>query len=211
MCVGLELPRYTSLSLVPHCARPLGSGAFFWTNRAEASARFLRQSDGVKRSMSIQDHQLRSILRNTACIACVGMSPNPIRPSHFVGRYLSLKGYRVIPVNPGHAGRALWGEVFYADLADIPQDIPVDMVDIFRRSEHVPPIVDAAIEHLPQLRTVWMQIGVQHEAAAQKAEAHGLTIIQNLCPKMEYQRLFGELAKAGINTRIISSKLPPVG
>jgi predicted CoA-binding protein len=135
------------------------------------------------------------------------MSPNPVRPSHFVGRYLSLKGYRVIPVNPGHAGKTLWGETVYADLSEIPEDVPVDMVDIFRRSEHVPPIVDMAIAHLPKLQTIWLQIGIENAVAAETARAAGLTFIENRCPKIEYQRLFGELRMAGINTRVISSKL----
>ncbi|MEL7117280.1 MAG: CoA-binding protein [Pseudomonadota bacterium] len=157
--------------------------------------------------MTYPDPMLRDLLKSTKCIACVGVSPNPVRPSHFVGRYLSLKGYRVVPVNPGQAGKELWGQTVYASLADIPEEIPVDMVDIFRRSEFVPEIVDQAMAHLPHLRTIWMQIGVTHSAAAEKAEAAGLTVIQNLCPKMEYQRLFGELRMAGINTRIISAKL----
>lgn len=159
--------------------------------------------------MSYPDSLLRRILRDTKVIACVGVSPNPVRPSHFVGRYMQLKGYRIIPVNPGHAGKELWGERVYADLSEIPEGANVDMVDIFRRSEHVPPVIDAALAHLPQLRTVWMQIGVKHLEAAAQAEAAGKTVIEDLCPKMEHQRLFGELRKAGINTRVISSKLPP--
>jgi len=157
--------------------------------------------------MSYDDLFLRRVLRETKCIALVGVSPNPVRSSHFVGRYLSLRGYRVVPVNPGHAGKELWGQKVYADLSEIPDEVPVDMVDVFRRSEFVPPIVEAALEHLPHLKTVWLQIGVESKEATQKAEAAGKTVIQNLCPKMEYQRLFGELRKAGINTRVISSKL----
>ncbi|MCP3971938.1 MAG: CoA-binding protein [Rhodobacteraceae bacterium] len=157
--------------------------------------------------MSYSDAFLERVLRRTRCIACVGVSPNQIRPSHYVARYLSQKGYRVIPINPGHAGKELFGETILADLTEVPAEIPVDMVDIFRRSEHVPPIVEAALEHLPALRTVWLQIGVQSDAAAAAAEARGVDVIQNLCPKMEHQRLFGELRKAGFNTGIISSKL----
>jgi uncharacterized protein len=92
-------------------------------------------------------------------------------------------------------------------LRDIPSDVPVDMVDIFRRSDHVPPIVAEALDHLPQLRTVWMQIGVQNAEARAMAEARGLTVIENLCPKMEYQRLFGELRMGGFATGLISSRL----
>ncbi|MDF0599785.1 CoA-binding protein [Psychromarinibacter sp. C21-152] len=157
--------------------------------------------------MRYSDPYLRQLLTRTKVIACVGVSPNPVRPSHYVARYLSLKGYRVIPVNPGHAGTELFGETVVPDLAAIPAEAEVDMVDIFRRSEHVPPIVDAALEHLPALRTVWMQIGVENAEAAAAAEARGCDVVQNLCPKMEHQRLFGELRKAGFNTGVISSKL----
>jgi predicted CoA-binding protein len=157
--------------------------------------------------MRYSDAELMRILRATKVVACVGVSPNPVRPSHYVARYLSLKGFRLIPVNPGHAGKTLFGEPIYATLADIPAEVPVDMVDIFRKSEHVPPIVEDAMAHLPALRTVWMQIGVENAKAAERAQAAGLTVIQNRCPKIEYQRLFGELRMAGFNTGIISSKL----
>ncbi len=135
----------------------------------------------------------------------VGLSPDPLRPSYFVGRYLSLKGYRVIPVNPKAVGEVLFGEAVVADLAEAGKD--VDMVDIFRRSEAVAPIVAEAIEVFPKLRTIWMQIGVENAQAAAMAEAHGLSVVQNRCPKIEHQRLFGELRKAGFATGIISSKL----
>ncbi len=153
------------------------------------------------------DAYLRKILQRTRVIACVGVSMNPTRPSYFVARYLSLKGFRVIPVNPGHAGKELFGETIVQDLAAIPRDARVDMVDIFRRSEHAGPIVDAALEHLPDLRTVWMQIGVENHEAAEKARAAGCDVVMNRCPKIEYQRLFGELRMGGFNTGIISSKL----
>lgn len=151
------------------------------------------------------DDLLRRILRETKTIACVGVSPNPVRPSHYVGRYLRLKGFRVIPVNPGQAGIQLFGETVVASLSEI--EGPVDMVDIFRRSEAVPPIVDEALAQFPALKTIWMQIGVTHAEAAEKAEARGVQVIHNRCPKIEYQRLFGELRMGGFNTGIISSKL----
>ena len=151
------------------------------------------------------DSDLHAILRKTRCIAMVGLSPDPLRPSHFVGRYLSLRGYRVIPVNPGHAGKMLFGETVRASLADCPAE--VDMIDIFRRSDQVPPIVAQAIEALPGLRTVWLQIGVESDKARQMAQEKGLDFVQNRCPKIEHQRLFGELRKGGFNTGIISSKL----
>ncbi len=147
------------------------------------------------------------ILKRSKCVACVGVSANQVRPSFYVARYLGLKGYRVIPVNPGLAGQTLLGETVYADLRQIPSEIPVDMVDIFRQSAHVPPIVDDALQCLPGLRTIWMQIGVENPEAAAKAEARGITVIQNRCPKIEFQRLFGELRMAGFNTGLISSKL----
>ena len=149
------------------------------------------------------DADLRRILKATEVVACVGVSANPVRPSHYVARYLGLKGYRVIPVNPGLAGQTLFGETVHADLTDI--DAPVDMVDIFRRSEAVPPIVDEALAHLPSLRTVWMQIGVVNEAAA--ARAAGVEVVMNRCPKIEYQRLFDELRMGGFATGRVSSRL----
>jgi predicted CoA-binding protein len=148
---------------------------------------------------------LSRILGRTRVIACVGISPNPIRPSNYVGRYLSLKGYRVIPVNPAHAGETLFGETVVADITEAPEE--TDMVDIFRRSEHVPEIVAAAIGSLPNLRTVWMQIGVRSEEAAAMARAHGIDVVQDMCPKMEHQRLWGDLRTAGIGTGVLSSRL----
>ena len=153
------------------------------------------------------DDLLKKIFRETKTVACVGVSMNPVRPSYFVARYLSLKGFKVIPVNPGHAGERLFGQEIRSDLAAIPKDIPVDMLDLFRRSEHVLPIVQDAINQLPGLKTVWMQIGVMNAEAAALAESHGIQVVQNRCPKIEYQRLFGELRMGGFNTGIISSKL----
>ncbi|MCV2881456.1 CoA-binding protein [Actibacterium sp. XHP0104] len=153
------------------------------------------------------DALLKDVLTRTKVVAVVGVSLNPVRPSYYVARYLGLKGYTVIPVNPGHAGAMLFGQTVRASLSDIPPDIPVDMVDIFRRSDHVPPIVDEAIKALPALRTIWMQIGVENAQAAAKAESAGLTVIQDRCPKIEYQRLFGELRMGGFATGVISSKL----
>jgi len=157
--------------------------------------------------MSYSDDHLKGILQSTRTIACVGVSMNPVRPSYFVARYLGLKGFRVIPVNPGHAGKRLFGEEIRARLGDIPDTIRVDMVDIFRRSEHVPPIVEEALDSFPALKTVWMQIGVDNPEAAQMARARGVTTIMDRCPKIEYQRLFGELRMGGFNTGIINSKL----
>ncbi len=151
------------------------------------------------------DTFLKKILERTKVVAVVGVSMNPVRPSYYVARYLSLKGYTVIPVNPGHAGKLLFGQKVHASLSEISG--PVDMVDIFRRSEAVPPIVDEALEAFPTLRTIWMQIGVEHPEAAAKATARGVDVVINRCPKIEYQRLFGELRMGGFATGVISSKL----
>lgn len=155
--------------------------------------------------MNDTDIFLKNILSHTKSIAVVGVSMNPVRPSYFVARYMSLKGFCVIPVNPGHAGEVLFGETVRASLSDI--EDPVDMVDIFRRSEAVPPIVDDALAHFSDLKTIWMQIGVEHEGAAAVAQARGVQVVQNRCPKIEYQRLFGELRMGGFATGVISSKL----
>jgi len=151
------------------------------------------------------DQHLKDVLSRTNVVAIVGVSANPVRPSYYVARYLKLKGYRVVPVNPGLAGQRLFGEEVYAGLADIPFD--VDMVDIFRRSDAVPAIVEDALARWPKLATIWMQIGVEHAEAAALAQARGVTVIQNRCPKIEYQRLFGELRMGGFNTGVISSRL----
>jgi len=151
------------------------------------------------------DDLLRKVLRAARVFACVGVSPNPVRPSHYVARYLSLKGYEVEPINPGQVGKMLFGAEVRASLSDVIR--PVDVVDIFRRPEAVPGIVEEALTLDPLPKVIWMQIGVTHAEAAAKAEAAGLTVIQNRCPKIEYQRLFGELRMGGFATGVISSKL----
>lgn len=138
------------------------------------------------------DAALREILSFTRVVAMVGASPNPQRASHAVACYLSQRGIRVIPVNPGQAGRVLFGETVVGALSDIARDVRVDMLDIFRRSELVLPVVEAGLAHLPHLRTVWMQIGVEHAGAAAMARACGVQVVQDRCPKLEYQRLFGQ-------------------
>ncbi|MGO8738837.1 CoA-binding protein [Rhodoblastus sp.] len=131
------------------------------------------------------DEIIARVLQETRTIALIGASKNPMRPSHEVMAYLQSRGYRVIPVNPGLAGQVLLGETVRADLSEIEE--PVDMVDIFRRSDAVPPVVDEAIAK--GARTVWMQLGVRHDAAAAKAEAAGLTVIMERCPAIEIPRL----------------------
>jgi predicted CoA-binding protein len=156
------------------------------------------------------DAALRRILVRTRRIAVVGVSNNPVRPSHYVARYLSLRGFRIIPVNPVIAGKMLFGERVWPDLASIAAEVgPIEMVDIFRRSEDAGPLVDAALLHLADrgLRTIWMQIGVIDAEAAARAEARGLDVVMDRCPKIEHQRLFGELRKGGFATGIVSSRL----
>lgn len=136
----------------------------------------------------MSDADIGQIVRDTKTIAVVGMSPREDRPSWGVARYLQSQGYRIIPVNPGQAGKQLLGETVYADLASIPADIRVDMVDVFRRSEAVPAVVDEAITALPDLKVIWMQIGVMNDEAAEKARSHGLSVVQNRCPKVEFPR-----------------------
>lgn len=134
------------------------------------------------------DDEIARIARDTRVIALVGMSPNPDRPSWGVMRYLQSQGFRVIPVNPAHAGKQLLGETVYADLRSIPEAGAIDMVDIFRRSDAVPAVVDDALAALPGLKTVWMQLGVAHPEAAAKARARGVTVVENRCPKIEFPR-----------------------
>lgn len=130
--------------------------------------------------------EIARIVRETRTIAVVGLSPKPERPSHGVARFLQNSGFRIIPVNPGHAGSTILGETVYASLSDIPADLQVDMVDVFRQSEAVPAIVDEAIASLPGLRTIWTQIGVCHDEAAATARQAGLTVVQNRCPKIDF-------------------------
>jgi predicted CoA-binding protein len=148
------------------------------------------------------DDHLRGILKSVHTIAMVGASEHWNRPSFFVMKYLLDKGYRVIPVNPTATAPEILGQRVFPDLASIPEAI--DMVDIFRRSEAVGPIVDQAIGK--GAKVVWMQLGVRNDAAAATAEAAGITVVMNRCPKIEYSRLHGELAWSGVNTGIISAK-----
>ena len=151
---------------------------------------------------SYSDDYLRGILRRTKIIAMVGASPNWNRPSYFVMKYLQSKGFRVIPVNPRALGEEILGEPVVASLIDIA--VPVDLVDVFRTSDAAPAIVEDAIKI--GAKAVWMQIGVRHDEAAARAEAAGLDVVMNRCPKIEYSRLCGELGWSGVNTGIISSR-----
>ena len=148
------------------------------------------------------DAYLRRILRETKTIAMVGASANWNRPSFFAMKYLLDRGYKVIPVNPAAAGQEILGQKVYGSLDELP--VKADMVDIFRNSEAAGPITDAAIEH--GAKVVWMQLGVMNEAAAQRAEAAGLKVVMNRCPKIEHSRLAGTIEWHGIASGVISSK-----
>ncbi|WP_442773450.1 CoA-binding protein [Paenirhodobacter enshiensis] len=137
------------------------------------------------------DAQIREILQDTRVIAIVGLSAKPERPSFHVAEFLQRRGYRIVPVNPGLAGQTLFGETVYPDLAAIPEDAHVDMVDIFRASEAVPAIVTEALAYLPELRTIWTQLGVISPEGAAIARAAGKRVVMDRCPKIEYPRLIG--------------------
>jgi uncharacterized protein len=150
------------------------------------------------------DQYIRGILNTVKTIAVVGVSPNTVRPSYFVFKYLLERGYRMIPVNPGQAGRELLGQKIYARLAEIPE--AVDMVDVFRASEHALGIVQEALALSPRPKVIWMQLGVRNDEAARLAEANGIKVVMNRCPKIEYGRLSSEIAWMGVNTRTLSAR-----
>jgi len=153
---------------------------------------------------SYDDSYIRGILNTVKTIAMVGVSANTSRPSYFAFKYLLERGYRMIPVNPGLAGQELLGRKAYARLADIPE--PVDMVDIFRASQYAVGIVEEALALTPRPQVIWMQLGIRNDEAARLAEANGLKVVMNRCPKIEYGRLSSEIAWMGVNTRTLTSK-----
>ena len=152
------------------------------------------------------DAYIRGILNSVKTIAMVGISPKENRPSYFAFKYLLERGYRMIPVNPGQAGKKLLGQSVYARLSDIPE--PVDMVDIFRASEHALPIVEEALTLDTKPKVIWMQLSVRNDEAARLAEAAGLKVVMNRCPKIEYGRLSSEISWMGVNSRTLSAKRP---
>ena len=154
------------------------------------------------------DSYIRGILTEVKTIAMVGASPLNVRPSYFVFKYLIERGYDVIPINPGQTGKSLLSKPFVASLTDIGR--PVDMVDIFRNSDAAAAVVDEALA-LPVLpRVIWMQLGVRNDEAAARAEAAGLKVVMNRCPKIEYARLTSEIQWVGVNSRTLSSKRAPI-
>lgn len=144
------------------------------------------------------DDALRALFQRTRVIAVVGISWKPQRASYRVAEFLQAKGYRIVPVNPGLVGNTLFGERIVPDLAHAPDD--VDMIDIFRRPDAVPDVVDAALADIPNLQSIWMQLDITHPAAAAKAQRQGIQVIQDRCPKIEFPRLFGTASLADIRT-----------
>ncbi|MCX7341726.1 MAG: CoA-binding protein [Hyphomicrobiales bacterium] len=162
--------------------------------------------DAAMNHDAYDDSYIREILKTIKRIALVGASSNESRPSFIVTKYLLERGYEIIPVNPGLAGHTLLGQTVYGSLRDIAG--PLDMVEIFRNSEAAGPITDEALalDELPKV--IWMQLSVRHDAAAARAEARGVKVVMNRCPKIEYGRMSGEIGWQGINSRILSSKKP---
>jgi predicted CoA-binding protein len=150
------------------------------------------------------DDYIRGILNTVKTIAVVGVSPKTVRPSYFAFKYLLERGYRMIPVNPGQAGKDILGQKVYATLSDIPE--PVDMIDIFRASKYALPIVQEALTLKPRPRVIWMQLTVRNDQAAKLAEDAGLKVVMNRCPKIEYGRLSSEISWIGVNSRTLTSK-----
>src|SRR4051794_39964516 len=154
------------------------------------------------------DSYIREILNSVKTIAMVGASPQTVRPSYFAFKYLAERGYDMIPVNPGHVGKNLVGKPFVASLAEVGR--PIDMVDIFRNSSHIMPVLEEALKLDPLPKVIWIQLGARDDAAAAKAEAAGIKVVMNRCPKIEYGRLSSEISWMGVNSRTLSSKRAPM-
>ena len=135
------------------------------------------------------DELIRSVLNSVQTIALVGASPNATRPSHGVMSFLLRKGYHVIPVNPGQAGKEILGQTVFASLADISE--PIDMIDVFRAADQLPALVEEVLALPEKPKVIWGQLSVRHDEAAAKAEASGITVIMDRCPAIEYPRLIG--------------------
>ena len=153
---------------------------------------------------SYDDSYIRGILNTVKTIAMVGASAKDNRPSYFAFKYLMERGYNMIPINPGLAGKQLLGKTIYARLSEVPE--PIDMVDIFRAANYAIPVVQEALTLNPKPRVIWMQLSVRNDEAAALAEANGMKVVMNRCPKIEYGRLSSEIGWMGINSRILSSK-----
>src|SRR6478736_8709164 len=154
------------------------------------------------------DAYIREILNTVKTVAMVGASPQNVRPSYFVFKYLAERGYDMIPINPGQVGKSLLGKPFVASLQEIGR--PVDMIDIFRNSSHIMPVVDDALRLPTPPKVIWMQLGARDDVAAEKAESAGIKVVMNRCPKIEYGRLSSEISWMGVNSRTLSSKRAPM-
>lgn len=152
------------------------------------------------------DDTVRGVLRSVRTIAIVGATNNPARPSFIVFKYLAERGYDVIPINPRLAGHDVLGLRAFGRLADVPKAI--DMVEIFRNTAEAGAVTDEALQLDPLPKVIWMQLSVRDDAAAARAEAKGVQVIMNRCPKIEYGRFSGEIGWQGINSRMLSSKRP---
>jgi predicted CoA-binding protein len=161
---------------------------------------------GAGRHDNYLDDNIRGILKSVRTIAIVGATNNPARPSYIVTKYLKERGFDVIPVNPRLVGHDVLGLPAYGSLAEVPR--PIDMVEIFRNSASAGPVTDEALALDPLPKVIWMQLSVRDDEAAARAEAKGVTVIMNRCPKIEYGRLSGEIGWQGINSRILSAKRP---
>jgi uncharacterized protein len=160
--------------------------------------------DAAMNHDSYSDPYIRGILNTVKSIAMVGISPKDNRPSYFAFKYLLERGYNMIPVNPGQAGKEILGRKVYARLADVPE--PVDMVDVFRAAQYAPQIVAEALTLKPRPQVIWMQLGVRNDEAAAAAETVGLKVVMNRCPKIEYGRLSSEISWMGVNSRTLTAK-----
>jgi len=160
----------------------------------------------MSEQLTYSDRHIRHILADVRTIAMVGASATWNRPSYFAMKYLQEKGYQVIPVNPGAVGKTILGETVYAMLAEVPS--PIDMVDIFRGSDAAGEITDQAIALAKKkgIKVIWMQLGVINRPAADRAEAAGLEVVMDRCPKIEFGRLNSELSWGGFDSGVISAR-----
>jgi len=159
---------------------------------------------GIMNHDRYDDSYIRGILNTVKTIAMVGASAKDNRPSYFAFKYLAERGYNMIPINPGLGGKELLGRRIYGRLAEVPE--PIDMVDIFRASKYALPVVQEALTLTPKPRVIWMQLGIRNDEAAALAEANGMKVVMNRCPKIEYGRLSSEIGWIGVNSRTLSSK-----
>jgi len=159
---------------------------------------------GIMNHDRYDDSYIRGILNTVKTIAMVGASAKDNRPSYFAFKYLAERGYNMVPINPGLGGKELLGRRIYGRLAEVPE--PIDMIDIFRASKYALPVVQEALTLTPRPRVIWMQLGIRNDEAAALAEANGMKVVMDRCPKIEYGRLSSEIGWIGVNSRTLSSK-----